>query len=66
MPKLKTHRGAAKRFKRTGTGKFLRRRAYKGHLLTGKKKKVKRRLRRAAVVAPSDSQRLEKLLGSGL
>lgn len=66
MPKLKTHRGAAKRFKRTATGKFVRRRAYKGHLLTGKKRKVKRRLRRAAIVAKCDSRRLEKLLGSGL
>ncbi|GAB6184258.1 50S ribosomal protein L35 [Thermodesulfovibrio hydrogeniphilus] len=50
MPKIKTHRGAAKRFKVTGTGKIVRRRANKSHLLTGKPSKRTRRLRQAALV----------------
>ncbi len=50
MPKIKTHRGAAKRFKVTGTGKILRRKANKSHLLTGKPSKRTRNLRHAAVV----------------
>ena len=45
MPKLKTHRGAAKRFKKTATGKFLRSSAFKRHILTSKTTKVKRGLR---------------------
>ena len=45
MPKLKTHRGAAKRFKRTKTGKFLRGKAFKQHILTSKTTKRKRGLR---------------------
>jgi large subunit ribosomal protein L35 len=64
MPKMKTNRGAAKRFKRTGTGKFLRRRAFKSHLLTGKKRKVKRRLRKSAVVAKGNVRQLKVLLGA--
>ena len=44
MPKMKTHRGAAKRFKKTGTGKIKRAKAYKGHLLGGKTSKRKRKL----------------------
>jgi large subunit ribosomal protein L35 len=63
MPKQKTHRGAAKRFKRTGTGRILRRRAFKNHLLTGKKKSVKRRLRQPAVVAKGSERQLKALLG---
>jgi len=50
MPKLKTHRGAAKRFKVTGSGKIMRRRANKSHLLTGKPSKRMRHLRHAAEV----------------
>lgn len=50
MPKLKTHRGAAKRFKITGTGKIIRRRANKSHLLTGKPSKRTRNLRHSAIV----------------
>ena len=45
MPKLKTHRGAAKRFKRTKSGKFLRSKAFKQHILTSKTTKRKRALR---------------------
>ena len=45
MPKLKTHRGAAKRFKKTGTGKILRGAAFKRHILTSKTTKAKRKMR---------------------
>ena len=48
MPKMKTHRGAAKRLKKTGTGKLKRRRAYKSHILTKKTQKRKRRLHKLA------------------
>ena len=59
MPKLKTHRGAAKRFKKTGTGKFVRASAFKRHILTSKTRSRKRKLRGTTVVArlgaaPSD------------
>ena len=62
MPKLKTHRGAAKRFKKTGTGKFMRSKAYKQHILTSKSQKRKRRMRGLAVVSKSDSKKLALML----
>ena len=62
MPKLKTHRGAAKRFKRTGTGKFLRSKAFKQHIMTSKTKKRKRRMRGTAVVSKSDHKRIALML----
>jgi large subunit ribosomal protein L35 len=62
MPKMKTHRGAAKRIKRTGSGKLVRRHAYHSHILTKKSRKRKRRLRSSAVVAPSDAKVLERML----
>ena len=62
MPKMKTHRGAAKRFKRTGTGKILRAGANKQHILTKKSSKRKRRLSKPAVVSNSDKGRLEQML----
>jgi len=63
MPKMKTNRAAAKRFKRTGTGKIRRRRAFASHLLTGKSAKRKRRLRRGTVVDATDRRRVERMLG---
>ena len=51
MPKMKTHKGAAKRFKVTGTGKVRRYKAFKSHILTKKTSKRKRRLRQAGLVA---------------
>lgn len=54
MPKLKTHRGAAKRFKVTGSGKIKRRHAKLRHILTSKSQKVKRNLRKRTLVAESD------------
>jgi large subunit ribosomal protein L35 len=62
MPKLKTHRGAAKRFKKTGTGKFLRSKAFKQHILTSKSKKRKRAMRGMAVVSKADAKRIALML----
>lgn len=62
MPKLKTHRGAAKRFKVTGTGKIKRRSGNKSHLLTGKPAKRTRRLRKASLVSEADYGRIKRLL----
>jgi large subunit ribosomal protein L35 len=62
MPKLKTHRGAAKRFKVTATGKIKRNKGYKGHLLTGKPSKRKRDLRTSGLVSKSDYGNIKRLL----
>jgi large subunit ribosomal protein L35 len=62
MPKLKTHRGAAKRFKKTATGKFMRSKAFKQHILTSKSAKRKRHMRGTAVVSKSDSAKLARML----
>jgi large subunit ribosomal protein L35 len=63
MPKVKTHRGAAKRFKKTGTGKIVRSRRNKQHILTKKSPKRKRRLRKDTLVHPVDEKRVKQLLG---
>jgi large subunit ribosomal protein L35 len=63
MPKMKTHRGAAKRFKVTNNGKVIRRKAKMNHLLEKKASKVTRRLKREAVAAPGDAARIKHLLG---
>ena len=62
MPKMKTHRGAAKRFKKTGTGKIVRSRNNKQHILTKKSTKRKRRLRRDTLVDPVDEKRIRQML----
>ncbi|MFQ5777233.1 MAG: 50S ribosomal protein L35 [Terriglobia bacterium] len=62
MPKLKSHRGAAKRFKRTGGGRIRRRHALMRHILTSKTRKRKRRLRRSGLVSEADQARTEPLL----
>jgi len=62
MPKMKTHKGTAKRVKRTGSGKFKRHRAYANHLFTNKPAKRKRRLRQATIVASSERKRMKVLL----
>lgn len=62
MSKMKTHRSAKKRFKRTGSGKWTRRRAFKDHLMTKKSGNRRRRLSKPAVVHASDRRRLERLL----
>jgi len=62
MPKLKTHRGAAKRFKKTGTGKIKRNHAFSRHILTSKSKKRKRRLRKSTIADPADRKAFNKML----
>lgn len=62
MPKMKTHRGAAKRFKKTGTGKLKYDRAFGSHLFANKSTKAKRHLRKANVVSSSDYKRIKSLL----
>ena len=61
MPKMKSNRGAAKRFKRTGTGKFMRKKSFGSHLLTKKSPKRKRRLRGQYVVDKANKQAVEGL-----
>lgn len=63
MPKMKTHRGAAKRFKVTGTGKLRRRSANLNHILEKKAPKRKRRLAGETDVAPGDASRINRMLG---
>ena len=63
MPKMKTHSGAAKRFRLTGTGKVMRRRANRGHLFEHKSSRVTRRLYGEVPVAQSDLKVIKKLLG---
>jgi len=63
MPKMKTHKGTAKRFKTTGTGKLRRRQAGKQHLRLAKGKNRYRRLDGETAVAPGDAKRMKKLLG---
>ena len=62
MAKMKTHRGAAKRFKRTGTGKLKRHKAYKGHLTGKKSPKRVRNLRKSAIVSKGDQKRIDSLI----
>ena len=62
MPKLKSHRGAAKRFKRTGTGLFMRSKAFKQHILTSKTTKRKRGLRGTTTVAAVDIPKIALML----
>ena len=63
MPKMKSHKGARKRFKLTGTGEVKRGRAFKSHILTKKTSKRKRRLRRSAIIATrGEAKRIKRLL----
>lgn len=63
MPKLKTHRGAAKRFKLTSSGKIKRKKACARHLLTKKDRDRKRSSRIACLVSQADSKRIKRALG---
>jgi large subunit ribosomal protein L35 len=65
MPKLKNHRGAAKRFRSTAGGRFKRSKAYKSHILTKKSTKRKRKLDTRTVVSGSDQRRVEQMLPYG-
>jgi large subunit ribosomal protein L35 len=62
MPKMKNHRGAAKRVKRTGSGKFSRHHAYANHMMGHKTTKQKRNLRKSEIVSDGDQRRLNRLL----
>jgi large subunit ribosomal protein L35 len=63
MPKMKTHSGASKRFRLTGTGKVMRRRANRAHYLEHKPSTRTRRLKNEVVLAPQDAKKIKKLLG---
>ncbi|RJQ54665.1 MAG: 50S ribosomal protein L35 [Actinobacteria bacterium] len=63
MPKMKTHRGAAKRFKTTGSGKIARKKAFRSHILEKKSPKRKRKLRKDALVAKTDERKISRMLG---
>ena len=62
MPKLKTHRGAAKRFSLTGSGKVKRSKAYTSHILTKKTTKRKRNLRKSAILDERDTRGIKRLI----
>ena len=62
MPKIKTNRAAAKRFKKTGTGKMVRNKAYKSHILTKKSTKRKRNLRKPTVTDATNVKNMKKVL----
>jgi large subunit ribosomal protein L35 len=63
MPKMKSHRGAAKRFEVTGSGKLKRRRAFKNHMLEKKSSKRKNKLGKPTLVSDHDTKRIRRLLG---
>jgi large subunit ribosomal protein L35 len=62
MPKIKTHRGLAKRVKVTATGKIKRAKAYHSHLLSSKTPKMKRRLSKSDTIHPSDAKKIKSLI----
>ena len=63
MPKMKTHKGTAKRFRRTGTGKIMRGKAFKSHILTKKSPKRIRGFRKETELAPADVKMIKRKLG---
>lgn len=62
MPKIKTQRGAAKRFKKTATGKIKRMKAFKTHIMTKMSPKRKRKLRKATLVSAADIKRVRRMI----
>ena len=62
MPKLKTHKGASKRFKKTGTGKVIRHHSFARHILTSKARSRKRKLREGVLADPADQPKLKQML----
>ncbi|ERG68377.1 MULTISPECIES: 50S ribosomal protein L35 [Exiguobacterium] len=62
MPKMKSHRGASKRFKRTASGKLKRSHAYTSHLFGNKSTKAKRKLRKGAIVSAGDFKRIRNMI----
>lgn len=65
MPKIKTHKGAAKRFKRTASGKLKRSKAYRSHLMRKKGPKRVRKLRKSGLISDADMPRISSLLPNG-
>jgi large subunit ribosomal protein L35 len=65
MPKMKTHRGAAKRFKTTASGKVMRSKSNKQHILTSKSTKRKRGLRQQTQTSSADARRVQRMLPNG-
>jgi len=65
MPKMKTKRGAAKRFKLTASGKIRRANAFKSHILEKKSPKRKRAFKSASFVSKADESAVKKMLGKG-
>ena len=65
MPKIKTNRGAAKRFKTTGSGKIVRNKAFSSHILTKKTTKRKRNLRKSGLVDSTNLKQVAKLIPYG-
>ena len=65
MPKMKTHRGAAKRFRFTGTGKVKRGKAYRSHILTKMSRSRKRNLRAGGIASPQDTKVIRRMLPYG-
>ena len=62
MPKMKTHRGAAKRFKKSGTGKIMRAKAFKSHILEKKSSGRKRKLRKGTITSAADFKRISRII----
>ncbi len=62
MPKLKTHKGASKRFKKTGTGKVVRHHAFSRHILTSKTRSRKRKLRAGVIADDTDQAKLKRMI----
>lgn len=62
MPKMKSHKGTAKRFKKTGSGKFKTKHAYRSHILTKMSSKRKRKLRKAGSIAACDVKRIKVMI----
>ncbi|HLS10359.1 50S ribosomal protein L35 [Lentibacillus sp.] len=62
MPKMKSHKGSQKRFRKTGTGKLKRAHAYTSHMFAHKSQKQKRKLRKSAIVSNSDYRRIKTML----
>ena len=65
MPKIKTKKGALKRFKRTGSGKLVRNRAFASHIMTKKSRKRKRNLRKSTIVDKTEVKKVARLLPYG-
>ena len=63
MPKMKTHRGAAKRFRRTGTGKIVRKKAFHSHILEKKSPKRKRNMRKSTLIVGKQAKNVTRMIG---